>query len=191
MTTDPTFWIEARASGLAAYMLVTASMLAGLVLKSRPFGTRLKPAAVTEIHRSLAVFALTATVIHGIALVLDSSVSITLTALVVPGLVPYRPVWTSIGVLTAELMLLVYLSFPLRRLIGSRTWRKLHWSTYGVFAGATVHGVMSGTDTGRPWVSGVYLGAIGAVAFATCWRIAVPPPRPARPSRTAVERAGA
>ena len=33
---DPTFWILARASGLTAYALLTLSVLAGLVLKSRP-----------------------------------------------------------------------------------------------------------------------------------------------------------
>ena len=48
MTHDPTFWLLARASGLTAYLLLTASLLAGLVLKSRPF--RLAPPA-------LAIFA--------------------------------------------------------------------------------------------------------------------------------------
>ena len=41
---DPTFWILARASGLLAYALLTASVLAGLVLRARPFGTALKRA---------------------------------------------------------------------------------------------------------------------------------------------------
>ena len=36
---DPTFWLLARASGLTAYVLLTLSVLAGLVLKSRPFRT--------------------------------------------------------------------------------------------------------------------------------------------------------
>ena len=34
---DPTFWLLARASGLTAYVVLTLSVLAGLVLKSRPF----------------------------------------------------------------------------------------------------------------------------------------------------------
>ena len=38
--TDPTFWLLARASGLTAYVLLTTTALAGLVLKSRPFGER-------------------------------------------------------------------------------------------------------------------------------------------------------
>ena len=34
MKTDPTFWILARSSGLLAYVLLTSSVLAGLVLGS-------------------------------------------------------------------------------------------------------------------------------------------------------------
>ena len=36
MKTDPTFWLLARASGLTAYVLLTTTALAGLVLKVAP-----------------------------------------------------------------------------------------------------------------------------------------------------------
>ena len=75
---------------------------------------------------------------------------------------------------TAELMLLVYVSFALRKRIGTRNWRRLHWATYAVFAGATVHGLAAGTDSGRPWAVGLYLGAMGLVAAASAWRALVP-----------------
>ena len=68
MSSDPTFWIEARASGMLAFSLLTVSVIAGLVLKSRPFGTALKPATVTDTHRFLALLCLGATGIHGLAL---------------------------------------------------------------------------------------------------------------------------
>jgi sulfoxide reductase heme-binding subunit YedZ len=167
---DPTFWIVARASGLTAYVLLTTSVLAGLVLKSRPFGRALKAASVTDVHRFLALLALGAVAVHGIALVLDSTVKIGLPALVVPGLAPYRPVSTGFGVVSAELAALIVVSVRARSAIGTRAWRRLHWTTYAVFAAATVHGLGAGTDTTRPWALGLYLGAVGAVAFATAWR---------------------
>ena len=77
-------------------------------------------------------------------------------ALVVPGLSPYRPLWTSAGVIAGELMLLVIASFPLRRVIGAKAWRRLHWATYAMFALAAIHGIASGTDTSRPWVMAFY-----------------------------------
>ncbi len=186
MKTDPTFWIEARASGLVAYLLLTCSVLAGLVLKSRPFGKALKPATVTDLHRFLALLALGATGLHGVTLVLDQSISISWVGLLVPGEIPYRPLWTGIGVVAAELMLVVYASFSQRKRIGVQNWRRLHWATYGVFAAMTVHGVMSGTDTRQPWVLGLYLGTIGSVVAATAFRALVPPAKPERRRRELV-----
>lgn len=178
MRNDPTFWLLARASGITAYVMLTLSVLAGLVLKSRPFRS-LKPAAVTDLHRVLALLGLGALVGHALALVLDSTVHVSVAGLFVPGLVSYRPVWTSLGILAAELMVLVHVSFSVRKRIGTRNWRRLHWATYGVFGAATVHGIAAGTDTSRPWVFGIYVGAVAAVAAATAWRLLVHP-RPAR-----------
>ncbi len=174
MTRDPTFWILARASGLTAYVLLTLSVLAGLVLKARPLGARLRAAAVTDTHRALAFLGLGFIVLHGVALVLDATVRITPLALVVPGLTGYRPLATAAGVLAAELMVLIYVSFSLRRRIGARAWRRLHWATYAVFGLATVHGLAAGTDSGRAWALSLYLGAIGAVVAATAWRALAP-----------------
>jgi sulfoxide reductase heme-binding subunit YedZ len=172
---DPTFWIVARASGLLAFTLLTASVLAGLVLKSRPFGRAVKPSAITDLHRFLALLGLGAIALHGSALVLDETVSISPAGLLVPGLVPYRPVWTALGVIAFETMLVVYASFSLRRRIGAKAWRRLHWLTYAVFGLALAHGLAAGTDSTQVWVLVLYGAATGAVLAATAWRVLVPP----------------
>ena len=170
MKSDPTFWILARASGLTAYALITVSVLAGIVLKSRPFGTRVKPAAVTDVHRFLALLALAAIAVHGAALVFDSTVKIDVLGLVVPGRIRYRPIWTGAGVVAAELALLIYVSFSMRKIIRVKNWRRLHWLTYGVFAAITAHGLLGGSDSGTTWGRYFYLSAIGSVCFAVAWR---------------------
>lgn len=180
---DPTFWILARAAGLTAYTLLTLSVLAGLAVKSRPFGRAVRQPSAVDLHRFLALLGLGALGLHGLALVLDTTVRISPQALVVPGLAPYRPLWTALGVLGAELMVLVYVSFALRRRIGVRNWRRLHWATYAIFFAATVHGLAAGTDSARGWAVALYLGAVGAVAGATAWRalsFALPRPDPVR-----------
>ena len=103
---DPTFWLIARAAGLTAYAVLTMSVLAGLVLKSRPFA-RLKPVHVTEIHKTLALTGLGALALHAAALVLDTTVKVSLTALVVPGLVAYRPAAVAAGVIGGWLFVLI------------------------------------------------------------------------------------
>jgi len=171
MTHDPTFWILARSAGFAAYAMLTASVLAGIVVKSRPFGRAVRAATMTDLHRTLALLGVGFLALHGVALVLDSTVRITPAALLVPGLSPYMPVATAFGVVAAELMVVVYLSFGLRKRIGMHVWRALHWTTYALFAGATAHGLAAGTDSGRPWAEGLYVGAVAVVALASAWRL--------------------
>jgi methionine sulfoxide reductase heme-binding subunit len=175
---DPTFWILARASGLTAYVLLTLSVVAGLTVKSRPFGRAVRAASATDTHRFLSLLALGAVALHGSALVLDQTVRISVPALVVPGLAGYRPLATSLGVVAAELAALIVISFPLRKRIGMRTWRRLHWATYLVFLAATAHGLAAGTDSTQAWAFSLYLGAVFAVATATGWRVLTVPTRP-------------
>jgi sulfoxide reductase heme-binding subunit YedZ len=167
MKTDPTFWLLARASGLTAYVLLTGSVVAGLTVKSKPLGRRIKAVVATDVHRFLALLGLGAVAMHGLVLTLDQTVRMPLAGLLVPGLSPYRPLAVGVGVLAAELMGLVYASFSLRRRIGVRNWRRLHYLTFGVFAAATVHGLAAGTDRGA---FGLYAGSVALVAGLTAWR---------------------
>ena len=82
--TDPTFWILARASGLTAYVLLTGSVLAGLAVKSRPFGRSVRTASATDVHRFLALLGLGMLVLHGVALTLDQTVHMPPAALARP-----------------------------------------------------------------------------------------------------------
>jgi sulfoxide reductase heme-binding subunit YedZ len=179
---DPTFWILARAAGLTAYVLLWAAVMAGLTLRSRAFRSRLRPVAVTDVHRVLTLLALGAIGLHGMALMLDRVVHLSPAALLVPGASPYRPLPTALGVVAAELALVLVLSFPLRRRIGIRAWRMLHWASYLIFAAATAHGVGAGSDATQPAARWLYAGSVATVAGATGYRALVQstPPRAAR-----------
>ena len=125
---------------------------------------------------------------------LDVAVPIPVVALVVPGASPYRPLWVGAGVVAAELMLLIHLSFRFRKRIGARNWRRMHYATFLVFGAATAHGLMAGSDSARPWALAMYGVAAGAVVGLTAWRVlgprrASPPPRPAQAAAPAAEPA--
>jgi predicted ferric reductase len=169
--TDPTFWIVARASGFTAYVLLACATVAGLALRSRALGRRARPATVTDAHRFLAFLALLAIGVHGVALLYDTSLRIDLLGLLVPGRIPYRPLWVGSGVVAAELTVLVYLSFPARKLIRVRNWRRLHRVTYGIFGAATAHGLLAGSDSSHSWARYVYVVALGSVTTAAAYRL--------------------
>ncbi len=167
----PTVWLTARAAGVTAYVLMTLSMLAGLTLTTRPLGRRVSGSTVMEIHRSLTIGGLVAVGVHGIALVADRTVDISWLDLVVPGMLPYRPVWTAAGIIAGELMLILAVSFRLRRRIGMHAWRTLHRAAFAMFSLATLHGVLAGTDSSSPWMRWVYVTAIATVAGGVAFRI--------------------
>ncbi|MFN8110504.1 MAG: ferric reductase-like transmembrane domain-containing protein [Thermoleophilia bacterium] len=169
----PTFWIVARSTGLVAYGLMTVTMLAGLLLAGRARPSWTKPADVMALHRTLSLSALFLMGLHGVALALDHTVHLTVKQLLIPGLVAYRPVWVALGVTAAWVAVAMHSSFRLRKVIGPKVWRKLHFATYAAFVLATAHGLGAGTDSGRRGVFAVYAVSIALVAGATAWRAGV------------------
>lgn len=186
MTIDMLPWIISRATGFAAFGLIACAMVAGLLVRTRTTVGPVKGSGMVDLHRHFSLLALIAMAVHGTALLFDSTIDVSPLALVVPGLVPYRPVWTGVGVLAAELALLIHLSFRFRSRIGVPVWRRLHFLTYAVFAAGAVHGIAAGTDSGTTWAIAVYGGAVGAVAGLTGWRAVTArrkaTPRSARPA---------
>jgi sulfoxide reductase heme-binding subunit YedZ len=91
----------------------------------------------------------------------------------VPFAGPYRPLWVGFGQLTLGLSLVVLLSFYVRKRIGTRTWRTVHYLSFLAFVGATVHGLMAGSDSIAGWVYAGYLTCTATVAFLTTYRIAL------------------
>jgi DMSO/TMAO reductase YedYZ heme-binding membrane subunit len=56
-------------------------------------------------------------------------------------------------------------SFYVKRWIGQKRWRAIHFASLGVFVSSLVHGIWAGTDTSSPMMIGLYLGS-AIVVFA-------------------------
>ena len=121
---------------------------------------------------------------HAAALVLDTTVHVSVAGLFIPGLISYRPAWTSLGILAAELMVLVYASFSMRKRIGTKDCGGCTGLPTASSASRQCMALRPCTDSAQPWVFGLYVAAVASVAGATAWRILVPPAR-ARPRRPA------
>ena len=67
-------------------------------------------------------------------------------AVLVPFAAPWRPVAVAAGVIAGWLALMLAVSFRLRRYIGQRVWRRLHYASFAAFVLALVHALTSGTD---------------------------------------------
>lgn len=164
-------WLLARSSGLLAYVLLTATVVAGLTLKSRLFGRAVSPVLIRTVHQSLSTIGIGAVILHVGMLVLDTKVDMPLIAAFIPGFSDYRTLATSLGVVAVELWLLIHFSFAVRRRIGVARWRSLHRLTFAVWGLAAVHGLAAGSDSATPWAQQLYALSTGLVVGLLAWRI--------------------
>ena len=159
-------WYTARAAGVVAYALLTS----GVLLGGRARLPRWPAFAVTDVHRFVSILTGVFIAIHIYALLLDRYAHVSVVTLVVPGASSYRPFWLALGTIALELLLAVALSNVLRKRIGHKRWRRVHYLTFGVWIASTAHGIGAGTDATAGWLRVLYLVSIGMVALAVLWR---------------------
>jgi methionine sulfoxide reductase heme-binding subunit len=165
-----TAWMLARASGLTAYVFLAIATIAGLLLSSRYMGKKASR-TLTLLHEATSIAGVILIFVHAWAILNDSFFKFTLGSLLVPGLSPYAPLWVGVGVVAGYLSVLVVASFYLRKKIGARTWRRIHYSTPFAFAAMTAHGIASGTDSANVLAVGLYSGVTVVVGFLLGYRI--------------------
>ena len=169
------FWYLSRAAGFTAYLLLFASVALGIATSTR-LGRRIMAQNATfDIHRFLSLLALAFTAFHVYILLGDGYFNYNIVQLTAPFLSPYRTWQVAAGTFSLYALVLVVLSFYVRKWIGYRSWRALHFVTFALYAGATLHGITAGSDTTQAWARGLYLltGAVvlGLIAFRLQHRI--------------------
>lgn len=165
-------WYAARAGGMVAYVLLTAVVLVGLALSGRERLDGWPRFALEEVHRFGGALVGVFISLHILTLALDSQAHLPLGSLIVPFVSSYRPFWTGLGIVTAELLLAMAIANALRSRLRYRTWRRLHYLNFVVWIGATAHGLGAGTDTGVLSFTLVYVAAIVSVVALTARRVA-------------------
>lgn len=168
---DKVPWYATRIFGMLAYWALALSVAYGLLLSSKLLDAIAHRAVSFTLHQDLAAIGLGLTLVHGAVLSLDHTVPYNMVEMLIPFAGPYRSLWVGVGQITFYLSVAVYFSFNLRRRIGQRAWRTLHYATFLAYLGATVHGLMSGTDTSAPWAFWSYAGSGLVIAFLFAYRI--------------------
>jgi hypothetical protein len=143
--------VATRAAGYTAFALLTASVALGLLLSSPLRPIRWPRFATTELHRFVTLLTLLFIAIHVLVALLDSFIGFSLSDVLVPFTSNYRRVWMGLGIVSAYLAAALWASSWLQRRIGYRWWRRLHFGTFGVYVGAALHGLGSGSDSGWAW----------------------------------------
>jgi predicted ferric reductase len=184
-------WYLSRASAFVAYVLLWWSMVLGLSITNRLARVWPGGPAATDLHKHASLLGLGFGLLHALVLLADQYIGYTLPQILIPfASASYRPLWVGLGQIGLYLMALIMFSFYVRRWIGARAWRLIHYLSFAVFALALIHGLFSGTDGSTPWAIWMYVSTGVSVLAMTVYRIVVHRRGAAPPTRLAAAQGG-
>jgi predicted ferric reductase len=142
MNEVPWTWFVIRSSGLVAVVLLTVSVVLGLI------GPRLRPTTrlmSISVHRAASVAGTLLIVAHIVLALLDTWIVLDWPAALLPGVAGWERWGVALGALAVDLMIVV-LATTAMRLRTPRLWRRAHLLAYPVWALSVGHGLLVGTD---------------------------------------------
>jgi predicted ferric reductase len=194
MSASTAFWYASRATGIVALLLLTAVLVLGILVNRQGRLPGLPKFAVTSLHRNLSLLSVAFIAIHVLTAVLDTYVSIPVTAGVIPFASGYERFWIGLGAISFDLMLAIIVTSLLRGRLNRVLWRAIHLLAYLSWPVAFAHSVGSSKDLQHGWL--LYLAGACAVGVgaAIAWRLtraAREVPRAARVAAVFAEQAAA
>ena len=169
-TSSQALWYLTRGTGAVTLILLTASVVLGIV-NVRRWRPQAWPRFVLDaLHRNVSLAAVVVVLVHVVTTLLDGYAPIAVVEAVIPFVGTYRPLWMGLGALALDLLVAVTLTSLLRRQIGQRLWRAIHWMAYACWPLALVHGLGTGTDTPAAWMLTLTIACLLAVLAAAATR---------------------
>lgn len=144
-------WLLARASGYAAFVALSLDVIAGLLVSTRIGDRWMARGQLIDLHGWLSPIAIALLVGHVLALLADRYIRFDVLDVLVPMVSPYRPIAVGLGIVAAYCAVVVHASFSLRRKIGTKVWRRLHYLSFVALVAGAVHVFLAGTDASRAW----------------------------------------
>jgi sulfoxide reductase heme-binding subunit YedZ len=147
------WWYVTRGAGATTLVLFSASVALGIAELSGWRGAGASRFTVAALHRSVSLLALALLALHIATTVIDPFPAIGLTNAIVPFATEYRPLWIGLGTIATDLLLVVLVTSLLRRRLGYRGWRVVHWASYAAWPVAVMHGLGAGSDARTSWMA--------------------------------------
>jgi sulfoxide reductase heme-binding subunit YedZ len=165
-------WLVSRASGLVLLMLFSTVMVLGVATRTGARSVRWPRFAVAELHRTLSLFAVALLGLHVSTALLDPFVKIGWVSALVPFTSHYETLAIGAGSLAVDVGGAVLITSLLRRRIGQRVWRIIHYLAYVAWPVAFVHAITAARyDQHLWWVALAEWGSLAAVATAVMVRL--------------------
>lgn len=169
---EPTaFWYLSRGSGIIAYVLLWLSMMLGTGITNKIGSLFPGLPATIDLHKFTSLLGLAFGFFHGFILLGDSFIGFTITQIFLPFSVTYLPFAVGLGQTALYLWLILDVSFYIRKKIGVKVWRAIHFASFGTFLSVLVHAILTGSDSSTPLMMYTYLITGSLLVFMVIYRI--------------------
>ena len=151
------YWYLSRATAFVALGMLWVSMMLGVGITNKM--SRIWPGAPAAyaLHEYFSLLGLGFAAFHALILMGDKYTNFSLLQILLPfGTGNFKPFWVGVGQLGFYSWIILVISFYVRKQIGQKTWRVLHYLSFFTYMGALAHGLGSGTDSALTWVQGFY-----------------------------------
>ena len=172
MTGSTGFWYASRATGVVALLLITVTLILGLVVTRQGRLPGLPRFAVTTLHRNLSLLGVAFIVVHVLTAVLDGYVSIPLAAAVIPLASGYERFSIGLGAVAFDLSLALIFTSLIRGRLPRSWWRPIHLLAYLCWPVAFLHGLTAARDLRSGLLFDLAVGCALLVLAAVIWRLA-------------------
>ena len=167
-----TYWYVSRGSAIIGFVFLWLSMALGLFMTNKLVRGGSQKRAFNELHKFVSLLGLGFILLHALILLGDQYLQASLSRIFIPfTFFDYRPLNVGLGQIVFYLWALLVLSSYTRKKIGQSVWRIIHYVSFGAFWLALLHGITSGTDTGRSWVQMIYWTSAGSILFLMIYRV--------------------
>jgi sulfoxide reductase heme-binding subunit YedZ len=171
VSSSTALWYSSRATGVVSTVLLSAVVVLGIVVNRRGRLPGLPRFAGLGLHRYLSLLTVGFLAVHVLTAVADPFVSIRLAAAVIPFVSAYQPLWLGLGAVSLDLMAAIIVTSLLRRRIGRRPWRAVHWLAYASWPVALAHSIGSSPDMRSGPLLALAVICTLAVIGAALWRL--------------------
>jgi predicted ferric reductase len=185
------YWFLTRSTGAVALLLLTITIVLGVVDVRRWSTPEWPRFVVDSLHRNVSLLAMAFLAVHILTSVLDSFAPVSLLDAFVPFAGAYRPFWLGLGALAFDLLLAVTITSLLRQRIGYAGWRAIHWLSYASWPIALLHGFGTGSDVKSTWLLALSIACLLVVLAAVLVRVVSGWPANLRARGAALGSAGA
>ena len=120
-------WYLMRGTGVVSLLLFTAVVVLGIATVKRWRPGRLPRFVTPSLHRSISLLAVLFLAVHVVTAVVDPYALVNVTAVFVPFVAAKSAFWVGLGALSLDLLVVLIVSSLLRRHLGPRLWRAVHW----------------------------------------------------------------